>query len=63
MRIYIVFGISQGIVSEVKGFMDPSEAEAELLMLQSEDPETDAQLHEIDVDARPVSVIIRRQIW
>lgn len=63
MRIYVVVGIHQGTVSEVSGFIDPGEAEMEVMRLQSEEPETDVQLHEVDVDARPTSVVIRRQIW
>lgn len=63
MRIYVVVGVYQGAVSSVSGFLDPGEADAEAIRLQGENPESDIQLHEIDVDARPVSVIIRRQIW
>lgn len=63
MRIYVVVGVHQGAVSEVKGFFDPGEADAEAIRLQGENPEGEVQLHEVDVDARPVSVMVRRQIW
>jgi len=63
MRIYVVVGVYQGVVSEVKGFIDPGEADAEAVRLQNENPESEVQLHEVEVDARPVSVIARRQIW
>ena len=63
MRIYVVVGVHQGVVFEVKGFIDLGEADAEAARLQSENPEGDIQLHEVDVDARPVSVMARRQIW
>lgn len=63
MRIYVVVGTHQGAVSEVKGFIDPGEADAEATRLQGENPEGEVQLHEVEVDARPTSVIMSRQIW
>lgn len=72
MKIYVVVSVYQGVVSEVKGFIDPGEADAEAVRLRhkyeivpgyEEESENEVQLHEIDVDARPVSVAIRRQIW
>lgn len=63
MRIYVVVGVHQGVVSEVNGFIDPGEADAEAVRLQNENPESDIQLHEVDVDARPTSVTMRKQIW
>jgi len=63
MRIYVVVGVSQGVVSSVQGFIDHGEADTEAIRLQGENPESDIQLHEIDVDARPTSVMIRRLIW
>lgn len=63
MRIYVVVGAFQGVVNSVQGFIDHGEADAEAIRLQGENPESDIQLHEIDIDARPTSVMIRRQIW
>lgn len=72
MRIYVVVGVYQGVVAEVKGFIDPGEADAEVARLkgeydivpgQEEESQNDVQLHAVDVDARPVSVMARRQIW
>lgn len=72
MKIYIVIGVFQGVVDTVKGFIDSGEAEMELGELQvaygitpghEEESENSVQLHEIDVDARPVSVMARGQIW
>lgn len=72
MRVYIVVGVFEGVVESVQGFIDPGQAETELASLRrklgivegyEEESENDAQLHEIDVDARPVSVMVRRQIW
>ena len=72
MRIYVVVGVYQGVVDEVKGFLDPGEIEAEVTRLKrkydivpgyEEESQNDIQLHEIDVGARPLSVLVRRQIW
>lgn len=62
MQLYVVVGIYQGELSHIRGFIDPGEAEMELARLGGE-PEVDAQIYEIDVDARPTSVAMRRQIW
>lgn len=72
MRIYVVVGVYQGVVAEVKGFLDPGEADVEVTRLMEqydivpgheEESQNDVQLHAVGVDAKPVSVIARRQIW
>lgn len=72
MKIYIIVGVFKGAVSSVQGFLDAGQAEVELVKLRKElgivpgheeESENDAQLHEIDVDLRPISVLTRRQIW
>lgn len=72
MVIYVLIGIFQGIVSEVKGFLDPGEAQLEHDQLVKEydiDPEhpeeseNSAQLYEVGVEARPASVLARRMKW
>lgn len=72
MQLYVVVGVCQGELSHIRGFIDLGEAEMELARLkdtygivpeQEEESENVAELHEIDVDARPTSVAVRRQIW
>lgn len=72
MQLYVVVGVCQGELSHIRGFIDPGEAEMELERLkdtygivpeQEEESENVAELHEIDVDAGPTSVAVRRQIW
>jgi hypothetical protein len=72
MTIYVVIGVFQGVVSDVRGFIDPGEAEMEVDRLKNEyniepsreeESENSVNLHEVEVDARPVSMMVRRQIW
>lgn len=72
MRIYVVISVYQGVVSEVKGFIDSNQADMELARLRreygitpghEEESANDVQLHELNIDARPTSVLIRSQIW
>jgi len=72
MQFYVVVGVCQGELSHIRGFIDPGEAEMELERLRDEygivlgyeeESENDVQLHEIDVDTRPTSVAVRRQVW
>jgi hypothetical protein len=70
MLIYVVIGIFQGVVSEVKGFLDPGEAQNEYDRLveeygikPGEESEHGVQLHEVGVEARPASVLARRIKW
>jgi len=72
MRIYVVVGVFQGVVNDVEGFIDAGEAELELARLRheygivpghEEESENNVQLHEVDVDARPVSVLMTRLTW
>lgn len=62
MQIYVVVGVCQGELSHISGFIDPGEAEMELARLGDE-PEVDAEIYDVDVDARPTSVAVRRQVW
>lgn len=72
MRVYVLIGFFQGVVSEVKGFIDPSQANIEFERLREKygiapgyeaESENAVQLHDIDVDARPASVSARRLVW
>lgn len=74
MEIYVVVAVFQGVVSEVKGFMLPPEAEEyeetkkrELGIVtgHEEESENDVQTHEIDVDVSPRSTasIIGNLTW
>lgn len=72
MKIYVVIGVFQGVISDVRGFIDPGEANMELERLNKEydiepgreaESENNVQLHEVDVEARPASVLARRLKW
>lgn len=72
MHIYVVIGVWGGLIEEVKGFLDPSLAEIEVGRLKGEygivpgseeESENSVQLHELDIDASPTSVAIRRTAW
>lgn len=67
MKIYVVVSICQNLVDLVQGFSDLGLAETELaserkrlgITPNQEESENDVQLHEIEVDTRPVSVLNR----
>ena len=74
MIIHVVVGVFQGVVSDVKGFMLPTEAEEyednrkrELGIVpgHEEESENNVQTHEIDVDVSPRSTasIIGNLTW
>lgn len=72
MRVYVVVSVYAGCVDKVLGFQDASEAETEAAKLRRElgiklgseqESEHDVQLHEIDIDLRPLSVALRRQTY
>ena len=70
MRVYVVVTVMAGVIDEVKGFSDPSQADTYLAKKRreldirpgyEEESENDAQLHTIDVETYPTSVAVRRQ--
>ena len=75
MRVYVVVGVCQGVVNFVEGFLDPGQADLELEKVKGElnivpgyeeESENNVQLrllHLVEVDARAMSVIARRQVW
>ena len=72
MLTYVVVGVFKGVVSEVKGFTDPEEANIELAKLnqeyniepgQEEESENEVSLHKIEVYVWPASVLARRRKW
>ncbi len=72
MITYIVITVYAGCVSDVKGFSDHGDAEDYLMQQkrelgieqdQEEESEYDVQLHELDIETYPVSVMVRRQRW
>ncbi len=70
MKVYVVVTVLSGCVSEVKGFVDPGEADAYVETKQQElsflpdfeaESEHDVQLHELDIPIYPQSVAVERQ--
>ena len=71
MKIYVVIGVFQGVISDVSAFLEPGAAYTEQQRLiekygiepgHEEESEHNVQLHEVDVDARPASVVAT-QVW
>lgn len=72
MLIYVVVGVYKGVVDKVEGFLDPIQAEMEMARLKNEygivpgyeeEAENNVQLHEVEVDSRPVSMLRGRLVW
>ena len=70
MKVYVVVTVFSGCVNEVKGFVDPGEADNCVETKQQElgitpgfeeQSEHDVQLHELDIPIYPESVAVERQ--
>ena len=71
MRVYVLVSVYEGCVDKVLGFQDAGDAETEAARLRKElgitlgseeESENDVQTYEVDIDMRPLSVLLRRQI-
>jgi len=70
VKVYVVVTVFSGCVNEVKGFVDPGEADNCVETKQQElgitpgfeeESEHDVQLHELDIPIYPESVAVERQ--